>query len=363
MSAPEIKAPQTIFAQADDTAINTAARIIREGGLVAFPTETVYGLGADSFNEAALKNIYRAKNRPSDNPLILHIYEKAQAFSVCDGFPEAAERLTEAYWPGPLTVILKKKPGLPGFVSSGLNTISLRLPENTIARRLIKASGTPISAPSANSSGKPSPTRASHVLYDLGGKIDMILDGGACDYGLESTIVDFTGDVPCLLRPGSITREMITDVIGEIQLDSSVIGSAEPPRAPGMKYTHYSPLADVTVFMGEATAVADEITSRLRGARLGNPVYAGKKLGVMATEQTKERYAEFGADVLVLVVGDRNRPASVAANLFKILRNFDYYGVDVVFAEGFAEDGEGLAIMNRLKKAAGNNIVQCHHKD
>ena len=335
----------------DNTIIDKAADIIKSGGLVAFPTETVYGLGGDGLNPEASMKIYAAKGRPSDNPLILHISDISQLSTLVSEIPENAKRLASEFWPGPLTMILKKSNIVPKETSGGLDTVAIRFPENRVAQALITSSGTPIAAPSANTSGRPSPTRASHVEFDLSGKIDMIIDGGACEFGLESTIVDLSGEVPCLLRPGSITLEMLRDVLGRVDVDKAVIAkldAGELPKAPGMKYTHYSPSADVVIVRGDRDKMVHKINELI------TQVNSSLKIGVIATEENKDKYK----NCEVLVIGSIKDPQTIAANLFKMLRKCDYHKIDKVFAEGLCEDELGLAIMNRLKKAAGYCIIE-----
>ncbi len=327
--------------------VEQAAKVLKEGGLVAFPTETVYGLGGNGLDIEACKNIYIAKGRPSDNPLILHISQISELRPIVREIPLAAQKLMDAFWPGPLTMIFPKSHIVPLTTTGGLDTVAVRFPSHPVAMAIIRASGLPIAGPSANSSGKPSPTRASHVEFDLSGKIDMIVDGGAAEWGLESTIVDVTGEVPVILRPGAITKEMMEAVVGEVRIDPAILTKPSDdlkPKAPGMKYTHYSPKAKVTLVKGNTEAVISKV-NELCVAERGQ----GKKTGVMATEKTKEYY---DADV-VLSLGDRDKLEEIGANLFKHLRKFDYLGVDTVYSEVFSEEGEGLAIMNRLNKAAG----------
>lgn len=331
--------------------INKAAEILNNGGLVAFPTETVYGLGANALNPIAVKKIYEAKGRPSDNPLIVHISDISELNQLTENISEKAYKLIEAFWPGPLTIILKKSNLIPKETSGGLDTVAIRFPSNTAAQLIIKAAGVPIAAPSANSSGKPSPTHASHVIFDLNGKIDMIIDGGHSVYGLESTIIDLSTDIPCLLRPGAITKSMIENVIGNINIDKAVIeklGENEKPKAPGMKYKHYSPYADIKIISGNTDNTVLYINKMLTECQNNNI-----KAGVIASEQTKDKYK----DCTVLVIGDRNKPETIAANLFKMLRKCDFLSLDVVYIESFDESEIGMAIMNRLKKAAGYNII------
>ena len=336
----------------DSEIIKEAAGILQRGGLVAFPTETVYGLGANGLSEEACKKIYEAKGRPSDNPLILHIGEISQLIYIVEEISPLAKTVMEAFWPGPLTLIFKKKTCVPNSVTGGLDTVGVRFPSNAIAKELIKEANLPIAAPSANSSGKPSPTKASHVEFDLNGKVEMIIDGGSTDFGLESTIVDVTGEIGIILRPGAITKEMLEDLLGYVEIDPTILGkntTNEAPKAPGMKYTHYSPKARVILVKGEVDLVVEKINSLTEENQ-----DKGLKVGVMATDETKDRYK---ADI-VLSVGARNDEIAIGANLFKTLRKFDFLQADIVYSEVFAETGEGLAIMNRLNKAAGYNYIE-----
>ena len=333
----------------EKSVLTEAAEILKNGGLVAFPTETVYGLGANGLDEKACKRIYEAKGRPSDNPLILTIGDLDGLYKIVGKVTENAKKIIDAFWPGPITLVLPKADCVPETVTGGLDTVAVRYPSNKIARELIKIAGIPVAAPSANSSGKPSPTRASHVEFDLNGKIEMIIDGGAADWGLESTILDVSEDKPVLLRPGAVTQDMIEDVVGEIDVDPAVYSKPDGnivPKAPGMKYKHYSPSAKVILVSGSMENVISTTNEKISADEKN-----GLRVGVMATTQTKDRY--IGGEVLV--VGDRTKPETIGANLFKILRKFDFIGVDIVFDE----DGEGAAIMNRLNKAAGFNYIKC----
>ncbi|MBS7220805.1 MAG: threonylcarbamoyl-AMP synthase [Clostridiales bacterium] len=337
----------------EKSVLTEAAEILKNGGLVAFPTETVYGLGANGLDEKACKRIYEAKGRPSDNPLILTIGDLDGLYKIVGKVTENAKKIIDAFWPGPITLVLPKADCVPETVTGGLDTVAVRYPSNKIARELIKIAGIPVAAPSANSSGKPSPTRASHVEFDLNGKIEMIIDGGAADWGLESTILDVSEDKPVLLRPGAVTQDMIEDVVGEIDVDPAVYSKPDGnivPKAPGMKYKHYSPSAKVILVSGSMENVISTINEKISTDEKN-----GLRVGVMATTQTKDRY--IGGEVLV--VGDRTKPETIGANLFKILRKFDFIGVDIVYSEVFDEDGEGAAIMNRLNKAAGFNYIKC----
>lgn len=332
--------------------IAKAADIIKNGGLVAFPTETVYGLGGNALDREAAKKIYAAKGRPSDNPLIAHISDISELAPLVKSVSSKAKILMDAFWPGPLTLVFEKSDIVPYETTGGLDTVAVRYPENKVAKAFIAACGVPIAAPSANTSGKPSPTRASHVAYDMDGRIDMIIDGGSCEFGLESTIVDTTGDIPCLLRPGAVTLGMLKEAVGEVSVDKAVVSmlkAGEQPKAPGMKYTHYSPKADITIVKGELPKVEAYIIEKADKGRTD-----GHKVGIIATVQSEKSYA--GHDVLV--IGDRSKPETIAANLFKMLRKCDFLGFDKVYVEYFDDDELGMAIMNRLKKAAGYDIVE-----
>lgn len=336
----------------DEKIIQTAAEIVRNGGLVAFPTETVYGLGADAFDADAASRIYAAKGRPSDNPLIVHIAETEDLARLCDDVPSAVYPLAERFWPGPLTMIVRKNRSIPDTVTGGLDTVAVRLPDNCVARRLIEASGTFIAAPSANLSGRPSPTAASHVKEDLAGRIDMIIDGGVIEIGLESTIVDMTGEIPMLLRPGFVTADMLRDAVGEILYDPALMGGVSgdvKPKAPGMKYRHYAPRAEMTLVEGEPDAVADRIKRLADDAAA-----AGKKVGIMVSSEN----AVFFDRGEIISLGSRQNTKEIAKNLFGALREFDERGVDIIYAEAYSREGIGNAVMNRLLKAAGQRVIK-----
>lgn len=340
----------------DVAAIRRAAEVIRAGGLVAFPTETVYGLGADGLSASAVGRIFAAKGRPQDNPLILHVATPEDAHRVVLGVPPLAQGLMERFWPGPLTLVLPKRPEVPDEVSAGLATVGVRMPDNTIALTLIAESGVPIAAPSANVSGRPSPTSADHVIADLAGKIEMVLDGGPTTVGVESTVLDMTSSPPRVLRPGGVTVEELEQVLGDVAVASAdfvATGPVGPVPSPGMKYTHYAPKTPVVLVEGEMGAVASRI---LREVQARHAV--GERAGVMCSRETEELYAGH-ADV-VRVAGSRQDLSTVAAALFATLRLFDTDGVDVVFAEGFDQAGLGFAIMNRLRRASGGRIIHAH---
>lgn len=335
----------------DEQAIMQAGEIIRNGGLVAFPTETVYGLGGDGLNPDSSCKIYAAKGRPSDNPLIIHIYRMEDLEVLVKEIPESARKLAEAFWPGPLTMILPKADVVPKETTGGLDTVAVRMPSHKVALAFIKAAGGFVAAPSANLSGKPSPTLAKYVLEDMDGRIDMIIDGGDIAIGLESTIVDLTGDVPMILRPGYITLDMLKDVLGEVTMDPTLMDGdcKERPKAPGMRYRHYAPKGDMLIIEGEPEKVVEEINTLVKESH-----QKGYKTGVIATAENAEKYR---ADV-VKVVGNRGDDTAIAASLYRILREFDDEEVDAIYSESFAADGIGQAIMNRLLKAAGHKYIK-----
>lgn len=329
----------------EENEINEAGKIIRNGGLVAFPTETVYGLGASAFDADAAKKIYAAKGRPSDNPLIVHICDKAQIADIAADIPDAAQIVIDKFMPGPVTIILKKKSVVPDDVTAGLDTVAIRFPGHETAQRLIAAAGVPIAAPSANLSGKPSPTKAKHVIKDMTGRIDAIIDGCDCNVGVESTIVDFTGEKPVILRPGGVTYDDLKAQDIDVEIDKNILQSIAPdevPKCPGMKYMHYAPNAEVTVVEGEMTAVQQKIKELLNETN-------GKIAGVLTM---------YGADydnAVILSAGSTNK--EYAKNLFSALREFDELGVEIVFAEFCEKDGYGLAVKNRLYKAAAQRVI------
>lgn len=330
----------------EEAQIERAGEIIKMGGVVAFPTETVYGLGANAFDEKAVAKIFEAKGRPGDNPLIVHICDKEQIKELAEEINENAQKLIDAFMPGPFTVILKKKSGIPEIVTAGLDTVGIRLPVNETAISFIKAAQVPIAAPSANISGRPSPTRAKHVINDMDGRIDAIINGGICDVGVESTIVDASGDIPVLLRPGGVTYDELCAVVPQTVIDENVqkaIAADEKPRCPGMKYTHYSPKAEVVVVEGEKEDVNKKINALLEENR-------DKVVGVLTM---------FGSvyDSAVMIEGGKDN-REYAKNLFYALRSFDELGAEIVFAEFADTDGYGLAVKNRLYKAAGYNVIR-----
>ncbi len=338
-------------ANPEKEAIQEAGRIIREGGLVAFPTETVYGLGTNALNSKAVAEVFKAKGRPADNPLIIHISDINQVYDLTDEITVQTQRVMDAFWPGPLTVVLPKKQNIPPEVTAGLNTVAVRMPDHPVALELIKSAGVPVAAPSANSSGKPSPTTARHVLNDLEGKVDLIVDGGACRVGVESTVLDMTSEPPVILRPGGITREDLESVLGHVEIDPAAAGNniTGKPKSPGMKYKHYAPKAEVIVVTGgDYTKIFTKVTELLLKYRA-----LGKKVGVLAANETAKAYVAEE----VFPVGSRAGLATVAQNLFYGLRFLDDQKVDLIIAEGYPESGIGTAIMNRLKKASDRIVA------
>ncbi|MCD8089579.1 MAG: threonylcarbamoyl-AMP synthase [Clostridiales bacterium] len=340
--------------KASNDVFKKAAEIIKGGGLVAFPTETVYGLGANALDRTAVKKIYEAKGRPSDNPLIVHISSLPELKTAAKEISPKAEKLIDAFWPGPLTIIFKKNDIIPFETSGGLDTIAVRFPENPAARYFIRSCGLPIAAPSANTSGRPSPTSAKHVLSDLNGKIDMIIDGGSAKFGLESTIVSTVGDEITLLRPGSVTTGMLESVVGKIKIDKTILVKPDEnlrPLAPGMKYKHYSPLCNITIVKGDRDKVIKAMAELAE--RAGEK---GEKTGIITTAEDRAFFENRGFELLSL--GRETSPETIGAGLLRVLRTCDDLHLSSAFIKAFPEEGIGLAIMNRLKKAAGYNIIE-----
>lgn len=318
-----------------------AAGILKDGGTVIFPTETVYGLGANAMDEEATRKIFVAKGRPSDNPLIVHVDEFDKIYRYVEEVTENAKKLADAYWPGPMTLILKKKGIIPDCVSAGLDTVGIRIPESIDARRFLEVCDLPVAAPSANLSGSPSPTTARHVIDDMMGRVDAIIQGEDCQVGVESTVIDVTGDIPIILRPGAITPEMVEMVCQSVIIDKGVNGvtSSEKPRSPGMKYRHYAPNAKV--FLVEDDDF-DSMVKRMRDeAKRDNSI-------ILCTKQSERFFKDFN----VLVIGDRDKPETIAHNLFDAFRKCDEMGASVIILEGIKSEGIGLAVMNRAYRAA-----------
>lgn len=330
--------------------LRRAGEILRRGGLVAFPTETVYGLGGDALNRESSRKIYAAKGRPSDNPLIVHIADMEALPAIVKEVTPEALKIAEAFWPGPLTIILEKSEKVPFETTGGLNTVAVRLPSHPVARKLIEYAGGYVAAPSANTSGKPSPTVAKYVIEDMDGRIDMIIDGGQVGIGLESTIIDLTVSPPQILRPGFVTEAMLEEVLGKVDVDKTILSNDTglAPKAPGMKYRHYAPTGELTIVSGDVHQVVEFINKQVEEEKK-----QGKKVGVIGSCETGSLYR---ADV-VKNIGNRQEEATIAHNLYRILREFDDEKVDVIFSESFQSDGMGQAIMNRLLKAAGHKMI------
>jgi L-threonylcarbamoyladenylate synthase len=337
----------------DKDKIRIAADLIKNGGLVAFPTETVYGLGANALNAEAVLALFKAKNRPLDNPPIVHVCDFKDLYTLAEEVPDEAQRLMEVFWPGPLTLVFRRSKIVPQVTVAGLDTIAIRMPRHNVALALIRKSGCPISAPSANLAGKPSPTLAKHVLDDLSGRIDAVLDAGPTRVGVESTVLDLTVDPPQILRPGGTPIEALLEVLAKVELNPTVTADKALPieiaRSPGVKHKHYAPSADMIVVEGKAEAVAGKMEQLIW-------LYSeeGKTVGVLGTDETIGRFRAHA----VKSMGSRSDLAGVARSLFKLLREFDFEGVDVIVAEGVPTEGIGLAVMNRLRKAAGYRIIR-----
>ncbi len=334
--------------------LKDAAALLSQGKTVAFPTETVYGLGANALDEAAVKKIYEAKGRPSDNPLIVHIAELSQLNDIVEFVPYKAELIMKHFWPGPISIIMNKKNCIPDCVSAGLKTIAVRMPENPEAFVLLKLAGCPVAAPSANLSGKPSPTKPEHVIHDLRDRVDGIVAGRVCDVGIESTVIDTTCEPPVILRPGIVTKEDLEKVIGTVLVaprkTAVKASSAEIPKAPGMKYTHYAPDAPMILFEGVADKVFAEIAMRA-----DSELKKGKTVGLIVTDETADRYhSRFNENerCIILSVGSMAHLESVAHNVFDILRKFDELKADIILSEAFEDSGIGFSVMNRMDKAA-----------
>lgn len=361
-----------------DEELAEAAAVLRSGGLVAFPTETVYGLGGNALDEDAARKIYAAKGRPSDNPLIAHISCAADLAPLVKEIPVAGRKLMEAFWPGPLTMIFPKSGRVPYGTTGGLDTVAVRMPDDPVAGRLIALAGVPVAAPSANTSGRPSPTTADHVWQDMNGRINMIIDGGPVGIGVESTIVDVSSPVPSVLRPGAITMEMLREVLGEVTIDPAILGPMKEdirPKAPGMKYRHYAPRAELTLVEAaeDETAGYEAVRGQGGGGCCGQmgdgqvermvgkvrelaheKLIQGCQVGIICTDESRSCYTEG----TVRSIGARKSQESVAHNMYAVLREFDDLKVEYIFSESFSEDHLGQAIMNRLSKAAGYKIVR-----
>lgn len=329
----------------DFESLAKAAKALADGALVAIPTETVYGLGANAFIPESVKEIFEVKGRPQDNPLIVHIDNLDMLSGVVSEVPQKAIKVMEKFWPGPLTIVMKKHPELPTEVTAGLDTVAVRMPSHKIARFFISLAGVPVVAPSANTSGRPSPTKAVHVAEDFNGKIPYIIDGGSSDIGLESTVLDLTGDIPQVLRPGGVSIEELRDVLGEVEYDKGIIKDGVAPKSPGMKYTHYAPKAEMYIVEGKNSG--EKIAELIKEHKCEN-----KKIGVISMSER-----EYDADSVIRLSSD---PKVYASAMFDALRQFDSLGMDMIFAETFCEtDGIKAAIKNRIYKSAGGKIILC----
>lgn len=332
-----------------DRMLRQAGTIIRRGGLVAFPTETVYGIGANGLDETAVKKIFVAKGRPSDNPLILHIADLSHLPQYVKQINDKARQLIDYFWPGPLTIIFDKSERIPYAVTGGLETVAVRMPQHPIAQWLIEYAAVPIVAPSANLSGKPSPTEVGHVIEDLQGKVDMILAGGNVEYGIESTVIDVTTAIPQILRPGSITRSMLEQVIGEVGYDPYLEDTSQKPKAPGMKYRHYAPKGHLQIISSPSSERLVEYIKRQAKQHQAQ----GRRVGLIMPNHLQDRFE----DCVVAGIGDINNPKQIAKNLFAKLRYMDQQQVDIIFCYDFGEEEAMVAVMNRLLKAAAQNKI------
>ncbi|ADU32318.1 L-threonylcarbamoyladenylate synthase [Evansella cellulosilytica] len=325
--------------------IQCAATQLASNEVVAFPTETVYGLGGNALSDQAIERIFKAKGRPSDNPLIVHISNKKQLQHYVKHIPNSARKLIDAFWPGPLTIVLEHNKKLSTRVTAQLSTVAVRMPDHPVALALIEAANVPLAAPSANTSGKPSPTTADHVRKDLAGKISTIIDGGTTGVGVESTVVDCTSETVMLLRPGGISKEALEEIVGVVEVDPALVAADHTPKSPGMKYTHYAPDAPLQLIDGSTDFFRKIVEDAINN---------GKKVGVLVTEENKG-LTRANQEV---ILGKRSDLSTVAQTLYSSLRSFDKNVVDIIFTEVFPETGLGSAIMNRLKKAAGGTIIK-----
>jgi len=339
------------FTSFDSPEFIDAAKALREGRLVAFPTETVYGLGADALNTEAVRSIYTAKGRPSDNPLIVHIADREMLGPLASEIKPGVLKLISAFWPGPLTIIMKKTSIVPDITTGGLDTVAIRMPDNIIALELIRKAGVPVAAPSANRSGRPSPTMAKHVLDDLDGRVSYIIDGGPCKVGVESTVIDMTVEPAVILRPGGITPAMIKQVIGDVELDRSLVErkAVDRPRSPGMKYKHYAPKAEVYVVSGDYSDIAAWFQKAV-----SEDEKAGIKSVILAAKEHIEQYGLINA----ISYGSIDDASEVASNIFRLFRECDRMEAEKIYVEAIPREGIGLAVMNRVEKAAGGKIIR-----
>lgn len=337
---------ETKFFTASASDLSKAAELIKSGKRVIFPTETVYGLGANALDSDAVKSIFAAKGRPSDNPLIVHIHSISQAEEIAAEFPENARILAEKFWPGPLTMILKRKACIPNEVTAGLDTVGIRMPSNPVAKEFLTLCGVPVAAPSANISGRPSPTDSEYVKEDMQGRVEGIINGGNCTVGVESTVIDMTGKVPVILRPGGVTAEEISEVLGEVVGGRESAKEDEAPKAPGMKYTHYAPLAPVRILRGNLAEIEAFLSRR------------PKRCGILTFDEL-----ELNTDAIKISLGSKNDPSECARRLFRALRDMDKLGAAEIFAPEIGSDGLWAAVRNRLYKAAGGHIIDAQSRE
>ena len=336
-----------LYNVASEIDYNVISNVLKNGGTVVFPTETVYGIGANALDSRAIDKIFVAKGRPNDNPLIVHIASMDMLEEIAENVDDVLLKLGDAFWPGPFTMVLKKKDILPDITTGGLDTVAVRIPNHPIALKILQESGLLIAAPSANISGKPSPTKVSHVIEDLNGRVDIIVDGGDTGIGLESTVVDVTGDIVRILRPGAITPDMIEDVTG-LKVTQELI-ETDKPVSPGTRYAHYEPKAEFIVAYGSNEEIVSKICDKAKS-------FEGQKIGILATEETKDLYNGIDIEQLI-VIGSREKPEDIARNFFATLRQMDALGVDVILGEAVEESGIGIAIMNRMIKACARNVM------
>ena len=341
---------ETKLLAANEESLALGAELLRRGELVAFPTETVYGLGANALDSAAVREIFAAKGRPADNPLIVHIWDREQLAQVCH-VPPLAEKLMDAFWPGPLTLLMPRRESIPLVVTASLPTVAVRMPSHPVAAALLKACNVPVAAPSANRSGKPSPTTAHHVLEDMNGRIPLILDGGDCEVGVESTVLDISGETPCILRPGGITKAMLETVLPRVEVAGSVLRPLQPGEkalSPGMRYKHYAPAGAVTLVEGQEAQVVAACHKLYQQAEA-----AGQRACILCFTEHIPQLAGCHVEAL----GSKKRPEEVAHRLFALLREMDEQGMEAIFSEVMPPEGVGLAVMNRLGRAAAFHTV------
>ncbi|TKD71080.1 L-threonylcarbamoyladenylate synthase [Pseudalkalibacillus hwajinpoensis] len=336
---------ENVDSKKDYPQIVEAAEYLKQDEVIAFPTETVYGLGGNALSDKAVAKIFEAKGRPADNPLIVHVASRPHVEKLVTNIPKQADQLMNAFWPGPLTIVLPGGKSVATNVTAGLDTVAVRMPDHPVAIALLKAANLPLAAPSANLSGKPSPTTAKHVIHDLDGRIAGVVDGGSTGVGLESTVVDCSGDVLTILRPGGVTKEQLEEVVGEVKIDPALSDDGHQPKSPGVKYKHYAPTAPVTLVDGSYSFIQQLVDKRRA---------EGLKIGVLATEESKEL---FKADV-VIPCGSKHDLITVANRLYDVLRKFDESNVDEIYSEMFTHAGVGAAVMNRLTKAANNRVIK-----